>query len=53
MLEEIHERSHEKAQSRVDRFIQMKEKEKNLKLEKIRMQAARGNAQWNLILYLK
>lgn len=42
MLEEIHEQSYNRSQVKLDRFIQIKQAEKEQKLEKIRRKAARG-----------
>ncbi|KAH1010791.1 hypothetical protein HUJ05_005034 [Dendroctonus ponderosae] len=41
MLQEIHERSHDRAQDKLERFIKAKEQEKLAKLDKIRKQTAR------------
>lgn len=42
MLQEIHDRSHNRAQEKLERFIKAKEQEKLVKLDKIRKQTARG-----------
>lgn len=52
MLEEIHERSHNRAQDKLERFIQIKEAEKRQKLEKIRRKAARGEYMIVVELYV-
>ncbi|XP_050299666.1 cilia- and flagella-associated protein 91-like isoform X2 [Anthonomus grandis grandis] len=48
MLEDIHERSHTRAEQKMERFIKAKEKEKKEKLEKIKKETARELRKLNL-----